>query len=60
MQKVNYPLIIRVSKINRSLIISQNQEAVYRVHINGVEDLNTLNYDEASNRYNVLEAELTA
>jgi hypothetical protein len=51
-------IIIRVSKINRSLILSMNPEGVYRVHINGVESFNGLNYDTASNHYNFLEANI--
>jgi len=48
-------LIIRVSKINRSLILSMNIENVYRVFIDGVEKFNGLCYNEASDFYNKLE-----
>ena len=48
-------LIIRVSHINKSLILSCNQEKVYRVFINGKEEFNNLNYDMASNFFNTLE-----
>ena len=48
-------LIIRVSHINKSLILSCNQEKVYRVFINGKEEFNNLNYDTASNFFNTLE-----
>lgn len=48
-------LIIRVSRINKSLILSCNQEKVYRVFINGKEEFNNLNYDSASNFFNTLE-----
>ena len=52
---MSLPLIIRVSKINRSLILSCNQEKVYRVFLNGIENFNGLEYNEASNFYNQLE-----
>lgn len=48
-------LIIRVSRINKSLILACNQEKVYRVFINGKEEFNNLNYDTASNFFNTLE-----
>lgn len=57
---MNKPLIIRVSKINTSLILSQNIEQVFRVHLNGVENFNTLHYESASDTFNLIEAELTA
>ena len=49
------PLIIRVSKINRSLILAMNQENVYRVFLNGIESFNGLEYEEASNYFNEVE-----
>lgn len=48
-------LIIRVSKINRSLILSCSIEKVYRVFLNGVENFNGLDYNNASNIFNELE-----
>lgn len=51
-------LIIRKSQYNRSLLLLSNQEKVYRVFIDGIEKINTLDYDTASNLFNVLENEL--
>ena len=55
---MNYPVIIRVSRINRSLILAMNQENVYRVFLNGVENFNGCDYNEASNLFNVLESRI--
>jgi hypothetical protein len=51
-------LVIRVSKINRSLILVSNQENVFRVYLNGVENFNGLDYNEASNIFNQLESKI--
>jgi hypothetical protein len=52
------PLIVRVSKINRSLILACNIEKVYRVFLNGVENFNGLDYNQASDIFNSLESSI--
>ena len=50
-------LVIRKSKEVNNLILTSNNEKVYRVYSDNKEVLNTLDYDKASNYFDSIETE---
>jgi len=52
-------LIIRQSKFNENLVLSQTCENVFFIFLDGRQAFNSLNYDEISDKFSALEKNYT-